>query len=89
MTPSDLVIERAAKQVSADFREGRMDSGSLKCTIRAALEAVNYDELVKILEGIKWKSCEKDNMEFAARITCFQMDDILALLSKLKGETNE
>jgi hypothetical protein len=33
------------------------------------------------LEGIKWKSADRDNMEFSATITCFQMDKIRALLS--------
>ncbi len=38
------------------------------------------DQLREVLESIKWTSCEKDNMEFAAKITCYQMDSIRELL---------
>jgi hypothetical protein len=40
--------------------------------------------LEKALAGIEWKSADRDNMEFTARITCYQMD---ALLSAKGGET--
>lgn len=39
------------------------------------------DALVAALEGISWKSADRDNMEFAARITCYQMDVIRAALA--------
>lgn len=42
--------------------------------------------LVEALEGIKWKSADKDNMEFAARITYVQMDKIRAVLKRVYGE---
>lgn len=41
-------------------------------------------ELVEALAGIKWRSDDKDNMEFAARITCFQMDKIRAALANFR-----
>lgn len=40
------------------------------------------DDAVRLLQSIKWKSAEKDNMEFSAKITCYQMDDIRALLEE-------
>jgi hypothetical protein len=43
-------------------------------------------ELEEALAGIEWKSADRDNMEFTARITCFRMDKIRALLSKQEGE---
>jgi hypothetical protein len=36
--------------------------------------------LKEILDGIEWRSCEKDNMEFEAKITCFTRDKIRAAL---------
>jgi hypothetical protein len=41
-------------------------------------------ELEAILGGIKWQSADRDNMEFAARITYSQMDAIRAM----KGTTD-
>jgi hypothetical protein len=52
----------------------------------------DYDELSRLraenerlraaLEDIKWRSVDRDNMEFEARITCFQMDNIRAALKE-------
>jgi hypothetical protein len=39
-------------------------------------------EMREALAGIKWKSADRDNMEFTARITCFQMDKIRAAFSQ-------
>jgi hypothetical protein len=36
------------------------------------------------LGGIKWKSADRDNMEFSATITCYQMDAIRAFLPAKK-----
>lgn len=44
-----------------------------------------FDEMVQALTAIKWKSCEKDNMEYAARITAFQLDDIRSVLSRVSA----
>ena len=40
-------------------------------------------EARSILDGINWRSDDKDNMEFAARITYVQMD---AIRAHLQGE---
>jgi hypothetical protein len=51
--------------------------------LREASEA-RVTALEKALASIQWKSADRDNMEFTARITCYQMD---ALLSAKGGET--
>jgi hypothetical protein len=38
------------------------------------------DALREALAGIRWKSADRDNMEFAATITYSQMDRLRALL---------
>lgn len=45
-------------------------------------EKKRADEAERLLAGIKWKSADKDNMEFAARITCFQLDEISAAIKE-------
>jgi hypothetical protein len=40
-------------------------------------------ELAKVVSGIKWKSADRDNMEFEARITYVQMDQLRATLAKV------
>lgn len=57
-----------------------------KQMIRAHNAEAREKKLLGLLEGIKWKSADKDNMEFTARITCFQRDDIRAAL---RGEEKE
>jgi len=42
-------------------------------------------DLFAALAGIQWKSADRDNMEFTARITYVQMDAIRAALSKAGG----
>jgi len=37
-------------------------------------------EAIRLVDDIKWKSIEKDNMEFEARATCFQKDAIKEVL---------
>ena len=39
------------------------------------------ERLLEALATIKWKSADKDNMEFVATITCFQHDEIRAALT--------
>jgi hypothetical protein len=43
-------------------------------------------DLYEALASIKWRSDDKDNMEYAARITYSQMDAIRAALGKARGE---
>lgn len=57
--------------------------------VSASREAIpdllaTVEELVGALGSIQWKSCEKDNMEYSAKITCFQLDDFRSLLSRLE-----
>lgn len=47
------------------------------------LEAADtIDKLRAALRGIKWRSADKDNMEFSATITYSQMDAIRAALKE-------
>lgn len=46
--------------------------------LKADVEA--REELMEVLENIQWVSIDKDNMEFSAKITCFQMDKIRKLV---------
>lgn len=38
-------------------------------------------EALKLLFNTKWKSVDKDNMEFEGRVTCYQLDRARAALS--------
>ena len=44
-------------------------------------QAAEIERLRGALDGIKWRSACKDNMEFSATITCWQMDAIRAALT--------
>jgi hypothetical protein len=44
-------------------------------------QAAEIKRLRAALGGIKWRSACKDNMEFSATITCWQMDAIRAALT--------
>lgn len=51
-------------------------------------ERVRAEGLMAALESIKWKSADRDNMEFSARITFCQMDGIRdALTAYRSGKT--
>jgi hypothetical protein len=39
-------------------------------------------DLLEAFSSIVWRSIDKDNMEFRATISCYQMDAILAALAK-------
>ena len=64
---------------------GLVGDWSLKA-VKRRVEAENLraenERLLAALENIKWQSADKDNMEFEARITCFQMDNIRAALKE-------
>jgi hypothetical protein len=61
-----------------ELRNGPFSDMEDLCS-RAAAEV---ERLRAALDGIMWVSADKDNMEFAARITCFQMDKIRAALKR-------
>lgn len=43
------------------------------------------EEAFRLVREIKWKSVEKDNMEFEARITCFQKEALQAIIDYAIG----
>lgn len=52
----------------------------------ACAEAADHiEKLEAALRGIKWRSADKDNMEFAATITYSQMEAIRAALAAPSG----
>ena len=50
-------------------------------TLQDAIQEIEY--MRSIIENVPWKSCEKDNMEFSAKITFMQMDQIRKVKSGL------
>ena len=62
------------EEIRDDAYIGNFTSAATVCALAAKLLA-----LLKALAGIHWKSADRDNMEFTARITCWQMDEIRAL----------
>lgn len=52
---------------------------------RAELLAA-VERMRAMLNGIKWRSIDRDNMEFSATITCWQMDAIRAALTTGEGK---
>lgn len=42
-------------------------------------------EAIAALRGVRWRSADRDNMEFVATITYSQMDKLRAILAKLEG----
>ena len=69
--------------ISEQFQRDFERSASEASRLRFQLE-----EAVGALESLKWKSVDKDNMEFACRITYSQMDKIKAALANV-GRGNE
>ena len=58
------------------------DDGEARANAALIVKAVNaYEPMREALAGIKWKSADRDNMEFSATITCWQMDRIRAALA--------
>jgi hypothetical protein len=43
------------------------------------------EEALKFLLATKWKSVDRDNMEFEGRVTCYQLDQARAALSGAEG----
>jgi hypothetical protein len=77
--------EITALRAEVERLRGLVGDWSLKA-VKRRVEAENLraenDRLTAALENIKWQSADKDNMEFEARITCFQMDNIRAALKE-------
>ncbi len=46
-------------------------------------------ETARLIDTIKWKSIDKDNMEFEARVTCYQRDAILSQTERVKALTDK
>ncbi|MAH32240.1 MAG: hypothetical protein CMG78_09415 [Marinobacter sp.] len=44
-------------------------------------------EAIEALRGVRWRSADRDNMEFVATITYSQMDKLRAILAKLEGRS--
>lgn len=44
-------------------------------------------EAIAALRGVRWRSADRDNMEFVATITYSQMDKLRAILAKLEGRS--
>jgi len=59
--------------------------------LQAALDAAEKRAvwLTMVIEGIQWKSADKDNMEFVARITYSQMDAIRDTLASPQAGSKE
>jgi len=68
---------------------GRTDQEAL-ANAAFIVQCVNsHEALVKALEFLldtKWKSVDKDNMEFEGRITCYQLEQARAALSAARGK---
>ena len=43
-------------------------------------------EALKFLMATKWKSIDKDNMEFAGRVTCFQLDKAREAIAAIEAK---
>jgi hypothetical protein len=45
-------------------------------------------EDLRLVRAIRWKSVEKDNMEFEARITCYQREAIERIAARLEKDND-
>ena len=57
------------------FIDWEMECLSLRAENERLREALRF-----LVEGTKWKSVDKDNMEFEGRVTCYQLDQARAAL---------
>ena len=83
----EMVCEQRAKYEAA-LTEGRSND-DLLATARADRQTL-WDEvraLRELLSSIKWKSIDKDNMEFEARATCYFMDKVRNAVSGKQDKT--
>jgi len=88
MDASDHIDWMAADALEAALTEGRSND-DLLATARADRQTL-WDEvraLRELLSSIKWKSIDKDNMEFEARATCYFMDKVRNAVSGKQDKT--
>ena len=70
------VLDTGRKPVAADDAIALIDD-ALAFSARVA----KLEEALRFLfEETKWKSADKDNMEFEGRVTCYQLDRARAAL---------
>lgn len=50
---------------------------------------MTLEEGVRLIKNIKWKSVDKDNMEFEARVSCFQKEAITKLVNLVEDDCLE
>lgn len=73
---------RIGQAYSDDFGEDMIRAANRIEALSAECEA-----LQAVLASIKWKSADRDNMEFAATITYSQMDRIRTTLQQTNKES--
>jgi len=81
-------IHEAKDRIKTLLTEGRSND-DLLATARADRQTL-WDEvraLRELLSSIKWKSIDKDNMEFEARATCYFMDKVRNAVSGKQDKT--
>ena len=82
LASADLLAEQAHLQRMKDRFEREIGEWEG----RAEKAEARVKELEALLSGIKWRSIDKDNMEFEARTTCYTVDRIR---KALEGESDE
>ena len=73
----DMISELRARL--ADMMEVNKGMAAERDTARARVAKLEA-ALRFLLEETKWKSVDKDNMEFEGRVTCYQLDQARAAL---------
>jgi hypothetical protein len=58
-----------------------------KCQAETKKAAAQRDELLAMLKRLRagFSSCEKDNMEFSSKTTCYVMDEVDAAIARAEG----
>ena len=84
-------LNRAVERLSSGmgkygFADVYYDDIRLLLSERAELLAT-AERMRATLNNIKWRSIDRDNMEFSATITCWQMDAIRAALTTGEATT--
>ena len=75
-------IEKAYQATPAATLEQQIMDPNFPKNEREWWAAARIEQLEAALRGIKWRSADRDNMEFAATITYLQMDAIRAALGE-------